>query len=74
MALRTERRREACRDVVRHSAAKCRRAVPGRLVAPVAVRVRSSEGIVVADVAIGAGSHFAGGGQLVRARQRPTCR
>ena len=72
MALRTERRREACRDVVRHSTAKCRRAVPGRLVAPVAVRIRGGEVIVVAHMAIGAGCHFAGRGHLVRARQRPT--
>src|ERR1700692_2613957 len=74
MALRTERGREPCRNVVRNSAAKGRRAVPSRLVAPVAIRVRRGEGIVVADVGIGAGYHFAGRRQLVRARQRPTSR
>ena len=42
--------------------------------APVAVRVRRGEGIVVAHVAIGAGCHFARWRHLVRARQRPTCR
>jgi hypothetical protein len=65
------RGRKACGNVVRHSAAKRRRAVPGRLVAPVAIRVCGSKGVVVAHVAIGAGHDFASGRQLVRAHQRP---
>ena len=58
--------------MVRHSAAKRRGAVPSRLVAPVAVRVRGGERIVVAHVAIRAGYNFSGRRHLVRAGQRPS--
>ncbi len=58
-------RRKSCANVVRHSAAKRRRAAPGRLVAAVAVRVRGSEGVVVALVAIRAGHNFARRRQLM---------
>ncbi len=64
---RTERGRKASGNVVRHSATKGWGAVPSRLVAAVAIRVRGSEGIVVAHVAIGAGHDFACRRQLVRA-------
>jgi len=75
VAGRTERCRKSRCNVVWHGAAKRRRAVPGRLVTPVAIRVRGGERIVVAHMAIRAGHHFACGCHLVRARQRPTgCR
>jgi len=57
--------------VVRHGPAKRRRAVPGRLVAAIAIRVCGRERVVVAYVAIRAGYNFARRRQLVRARQRP---
>ena len=62
---RAERSGKACCNVIRHSTTKCRRAVPSRLVAAVAIRVRRSEGVVVAHVAIRAGHNFARGRQLV---------
>ena len=71
VAGRTERRRKSCRDVVRHRPAKRGRAVPRRLMAPVAIRVRSGQGIVVAHVAVRAGIDFARRRHLVRTRQRP---
>ena len=71
MAARAERCRKACRDVVRHSTAKRRRAVPSRLVAAVAIRVRRGEGIVVAHVAIRASRNFARRRHLMRTRQSP---
>lgn len=64
-------RREARGNVVRHSAAKRRGAIPSGLVATVAIRVRGREAIVVAHVAIRAGHDFARWRQLVRARQCP---
>ena len=57
--------------MVRHIPAKRRRAVPGRLVAAIAIRVRGREVVIVAYVAIRAGYDFARRRQLVRARQRP---
>ena len=65
------RRRKPCANVVRHSAAERRRAIPGRLVAAVAVRVRGSKGIVIALVAIHASHNFARRRQLMRTGQRP---
>jgi len=53
------RRRKSCANVVRHSAAERRRAVPGRLVTAIAIRVRGGKGIVVALVAVRAGHNFA---------------
>jgi len=38
---------------------------PGSLVTTVAIRVRDGEGVVVVDVAIGAGTDFSGRSQLV---------
>ena len=74
MALRTERGREACGNVIRHVSTIRRRAVPRRLVAPVAIRVRRGERIVVVDVAVRAGVHLARRSQLVRPKQRPARR
>jgi len=51
--------------MVRDAAAERRSAVPSGLVTTVAIRVRRGERVVVIDVAIGAGVHFARGGQLV---------
>lgn len=71
MTGRTERSRKARGNVVRHSATKRRRAVPSRLVAAVAVRVRRGERVVVPYMAVRASHDFARRRHLVRARQRP---
>ena len=71
MALAAQGRREPRRDVVRHISAKGGRAVPRRLVAAVAIRVRRGEIIVVVDVAVRAGTHLPRRRHLVRAQQRP---
>ena len=71
MALRTEGCRKTRGDVIRHGTAKGRRAVPGRLVAAVAIGIRSGEAVVVVDVAVGAGIHFARWRELMRTKQRP---
>jgi hypothetical protein len=60
--------------VIRHAAAKRLRALPGTDVASVAIRIRCSKRIVVADMAIGAGDDFSGRLQLMRARQWPARR
>ncbi len=65
-------RREAGGNVVRYSAAKCRSAVPSRLVATVAICVRGREAVVVAHVAIHAGHNFSRWRKLMRACQRPS--
>ncbi len=39
--------------------------------APIAIRVRRREGVVVAHVAVGAGHHFTRRRHLVRTRQSP---
>ena len=57
--------------MVRYNAAERRGALPSRLVAAVAVRVRYREGIVVSHMAVGAGGRFACRGHLVRTRQGP---
>jgi len=57
--------------VVWHISAKGGRAVPRRLVAAVAIRVRRREIIVVVDVAVRAGTHLARRRHLVRTCQRP---
>jgi len=59
MTLAAQRSREARGNVVRYRPAKCWRAVPGRLMAAVAIRVRRRKGVVVAHVAIGAGIDLA---------------
>ena len=74
VAGRTHRGRKPRGNVVRHSTAKCRGAIPGRLVAPIAIRVGCGEGVVVPHVTIGAGHDFARRRQLVRAGQRPASR
>jgi len=74
VAGRTKRGREARGNVIRHTAAERLRALPGRDVATVAIRVRRGEGVVVADVAIRASHNFAGRRELMRARQRPSRR
>ena len=74
MTLRAERRRETRGNVIRNTSAEGRRAVPGRLVAAVAIRVRRCEVVVVIDVAVGAGVDLAGRRHLVRAKQRPARR
>jgi len=71
VALRAQRGREARRNMVRHGPTKRWRAVPGRLVTAVAIRVRSGKRIVVAHVAVRAGIDLAGWRHLVRARQCP---
>jgi len=71
VARRAHGRRETRGDVIRHDAAKRWRAIPRRLVATVAIRVRDRERIVVANVAVRAEIHFACWRQLVRTRQRP---
>ena len=74
VALAAQGSRETCRNVVRNRAAKCGCAVPGRLMATVTIGVGVCEGIVVVDVAVGAGIHFSCRRQLVRSRKRPTRR
>jgi len=71
MALRAQRSRETRRNVIRYRPAKCRRAVPGCLMAAVTVRVRARERVVVVDVAIGAEVDFARRSQLMGTHQRP---
>ena len=71
MACGANRRWETGRDVVRYHSTERRRALPSRLVAAVAVRVRYREGVVVPYVAVGAGRHFPSPRHLVRARQGP---
>ena len=74
VTLRAKRRWEPRGNVVRHRSTKRWSAVPRRLVAPVAIRVRHCKRIVVAHVAVRAGIDLARRRQLVRARQCPTCR
>ncbi len=71
MAGRANRRGETGRDVVRDGSTERCRALPSRLVTTVAIRVRRREGVIVAQVAVGAGHHFTRRRHLVRARQRP---
>ena len=71
MALRTERGWETRRNVIGNVPPKRRRAIPRRLMAPQAIRVRRRETVIVVDVTIGTGVHFARRRHLVRAKQRP---
>ena len=71
MAGRANRRGETGRDVVRDGSTECCRALPGCLVAPIAIRVHRREGVIVAHVAVGAGHHFTRRRHLVCARQGP---
>ena len=68
------RLRVACRDVVRHRAAKRLRAEPCGLVASITGCVRRGQAVIVADVAIRAARNLGsrGGRHLVRAGERPT--
>jgi len=74
VALRAQRGREASGDVVWDTAAERRSAVPSGLVTTVTIRVGRYETVVVIFVAVRAGVHFACGGQLVRAEERPASR
>ena len=74
MARRAHGGRKPRGNVVWHTSADRRRALPRRLVAGEAIRVRGGESVVVAHVAIGAGHDFACRRQLVRTRQRPAGR
>ena len=71
VARRTLRRGEACRYVIRYGAAKRLCAQPCRLMAAIAIGVSCCEGVVVADVAVGALHDFTRRLQLVRTGQRP---
>ena len=71
VAGRALRSRETCGDVIRHRSAQCLRAYPGRLVAPVTIRICGRKGVIVPDVAIRASHNFPGRHELVGARQRP---
>ena len=68
---RTHGSQKARRNVVRYASTQRRRALPRRLVAPVAIRVRGRKGVIVVDVAVRAGSDLARWRHLVRTRQRP---
>ena len=74
MASGANRRWETGRDVVRDGSTERRCALPSRLVAAVAVRVRYRKGVVVPYVAVRAGHHLPCRRHLVRARQGPACR
>lgn len=60
--------------MVRDVAAEGWRALPGSDVAAVAIRVCRRKGVVVSNVAIGAGYNFSSRLQLMRTCQRPACR
>lgn len=62
VASRTHGRREARGNVVRHTSTDCRRAVPRRLVATVAIRVRRRQVVVIPYMAVRAGDYFPCGG------------
>ena len=74
VALRTKRGWETRGNVIRHVSAERRRALPCSLMAAITIGVRRREGVIVIDVAVGAGIHLARRGQLVRTKQRPACR
>jgi len=74
VALRADRGGEASSDVVWDTAAERRSAVPSSLVTTETIRVGRSETVVVIQMAVRAGVHFACGGQLVRAEERPASR
>jgi len=71
VAARTERGRKARRDVVGDVTAEGRRAIPGGLMAAVAIGVGRGEIVVVSDVTIRAEVHFSCRSELVRTCQRP---
>ena len=71
VAGRAKGSRETRGDVVRNVSAVGWRAIPGGLMAAVAIRVGRGKVVVVVDVAVGAGVHFSCRSQLVRARERP---
>ena len=72
MACGANRRWETGRDVVRYHSTERRRALPSRLMAAVAVRVRHRKGVVASYVAVRAGRHLSCRRHLVQARQGPT--
>lgn len=65
MTRRTHGSRKARSDVIRHATAIRRRAIPRRLMAPIAIGVRRSKVVVVANVAIRASDDLPGRLQLV---------
>lgn len=74
VARRAHGRGEACRNVIRNASANGHRALPGRLVAAIAIGIRRREVVVVPDVAVRASNYLSCRGQLVRTRQRPARR
>ena len=58
VAAQTHGRGEVRRNVIRHAPAKRRRALPRRLMAPVAIRIRRREYVIIADVAVRASVHL----------------
>ena len=74
VTLRAQRSRETRSDVIRYGTAKRRGTAPRRLVTPVTIRICCGEAVVVVDMAVGAGIHFARWRELVRTEQRPTGR
>jgi len=60
--------------VVRDAAAESGCAVPGSLMAAVAIRISGGQIVVVPGMAIGASIHFSRGSELVRTCQRPAGR
>ena len=68
------RRRETRSDVVRHTSAERRRAIPRGHMAAHAIGVRCGEGVIVALVTIGAGHDFPRWRQLMGTGQCPASR
>ena len=71
VARRTHGSRKPRGNVVRYAPAERGRALPGGLVASIAVRVRRGEVVVVPGMAVRASDDFPGGRQLVRTGERP---
>ena len=65
VALRTQRSREARRNVIGYVPPERRRAVPRRLVAAIAIRIRCRQIVVVPDVAVRADRKIVVEGQIV---------
>lgn len=74
MARRAHGGGEARCNVIRNASANGRRALPGCLVASIAIGIRRSEVVIVSDMAVRAGDYLSCRGQLVRASQRPARR
>lgn len=67
VARRTHRGRKARGNVVWHTSTDCRRALPRRLMAPIAISVCRGEVVIVSGMTICAGDYFSCRRQLVRA-------